>query len=195
MKIVLSCSKSASLIALLVCIPCVDAQPAAKTAPAPVTTPSVAPPTQAPNPSAAPAASAGAVTPPEEVDQGIVEAPPQPGGYVYNPQGRRDPFMSLIRPVTASAEAKVKGEGLTGTLIAEAALKGIIKNIDGFIAFFQVSDGKSYWAKNGQRFYDGEITGIDLTTVVFRQEVTDPLSPVRTKEVKKSLYPSEEAAP
>jgi hypothetical protein len=29
--------------------------------------------------------------------------------------------------------------------------------------------------------------------VTFRQEVTDPLSPVKTREVRKSLYASEEA--
>jgi Tfp pilus assembly protein PilP len=128
-------------------------------------------------------------------DEGIVEMPPQPGGYTYNPMGRRDPFMSLLRPATASNEARTRVDGLAGTLIAEAALRGIIKNIDGLIAFFQVSDGKSYWARIGQRFYDGEITSIDMGTVTFRQEVTDPLSPVRTKEVKKTLNPSEEATP
>ncbi|MBN2372088.1 MAG: hypothetical protein JXO72_16530 [Vicinamibacteria bacterium] len=138
-----------------------------------------------------------AMTAPPDVEntEGIVEMPPQPGGYTYNPMGRRDPFMSLIRPVTASNEMRSRVDGLAGTLIAEAALKGVIKNVDGYIAFFQISDGKSYWAKHGQRFYDGEITSIDMTTVTFRQEVTDPLSPVRTKEVKKTLYPSEEATP
>ena len=37
------------------------------------------------------------------------------------------------------------------------------------------------------------ITAIDATTVTFRQEVTDPLSTVKTRDVKKTLYPSEEA--
>src|SRR4029453_10417063 len=29
------------------------------------------------------------------------ELEPAPGGYTYNPQGRRDPFVSLIKPVGA----------------------------------------------------------------------------------------------
>ena len=45
----------------------------------------------------------------------------------------------------------------------------------------------------GQRLYDGQITAVDATSVTFRQEVTDPLSPVKTREVRKSLYASEEA--
>ncbi len=37
------------------------------------------------------------------------------------------------------------------------------------------------------------ITAVDATSVTFRQEVTDPLSPVKTREVRKSLYATEEA--
>jgi hypothetical protein len=58
---------------------------------------------------------------------------------------------------------------------------------------FQGTDGKSYFVNVGQRMYDGQITAIDAATVTFRQEVTDPLSPVRVREIKKSLYPTEEA--
>src|SRR5512139_2709824 len=29
------------------------------------------------------------------------EITPAPGSYTYNPQGRRDPFVSLIQPVSA----------------------------------------------------------------------------------------------
>jgi hypothetical protein len=34
---------------------------------------------------------------------------------------------------------------------------------------------------------------VDATSVSFRQEVTDPLSPVKTRDLKKSLYATEEA--
>jgi hypothetical protein len=54
------------------------------------------------------------------------------------------------------------------------------------------TDGKSYFVKVGQRLFDGVITAIDAATVTFRQEVTDPLSSVRSRDVKKTLYPSEE---
>ena len=84
----------------------------------------------------------------------------------------------------------------------EIALKGIVRTSGGgtgpaqkpgFIAVFLGADGKSYFVTTGQRLYDGVIVGVDATSVTFRQEVTDPLSPVKTREVRKSLYASEEA--
>lgn len=129
------------------------------------------------------------------------EVAPQPGGYTYNPQGRRDPFVSLLRPVGPTG-ATIRPPGMEGFLIQEIALKGIVRTTGqgagaaekpGYIAMFQGTDGKSYFVNIGQRLYDGEIVAIDAATVTMRQEVTDPLSPVRVREIKKSLYPTEEA--
>ena len=36
------------------------------------------------------------------------------------------------------------------------------------------------------------VTAIDASSVTFRQEITDPLSTVKSRDVRKSLYPSEE---
>jgi Tfp pilus assembly protein PilP len=131
------------------------------------------------------------------------ELEPAPGGYTYNPQGRRDPFVSLIKPVTGDAGPKIRKPGMEGFLIQEVALKGILKTSGGgegvaekpgYIAIFQGPDGnKSYFVNVGQRLFDGQLTAIDSTSVTFHQEVTDPLSPVKTREIRQSLYPSEEA--
>ena len=115
-----------------------------------------------------------------------------PGAYTYDPQGRRDPFVSLLRPVSADTGPKTRPPGLRGFLISEVALKGIVKTPKGFTAMLMFND-KSYFVNSGDRLFDGQITAIDATTVTFRQEVTDPLSTVKTREVKKTLYPSEEA--
>jgi len=121
------------------------------------------------------------------------EVAPAPGQYTYQPEGRRDPFVSLINPVGGSGRPGVPQLGIEGFLIQETALKGIVKTPEGFIAMMLGGDGKSYFVKVNQRFYDGVITAMDYSTVTFRQEVTDPLSPVRSRDVKKSLYPNEEA--
>jgi len=115
-----------------------------------------------------------------------------PGSYAYNPQGRRDPFVSLQKPVEAEGP-KIRRPGLEGMLVQEVALRGIVKTPKGFTAMLQGTDGKSYFAQNGQKMADGIVTSIDASTVVFRQEVNDPLSVVKSREVKKSLYQSEEA--
>jgi Tfp pilus assembly protein PilP len=163
-----------------------------------------APATPAPAATAATPATGTAEAP---AGAGDVSRPPldvelEPGGFSYNPQGRRDPFVSLQRPVSADRGPKTRKPGMEGFLIQEIALKGIVRTSGGgtgpaqkpgFIAVFLGADGKSYFVTTGQRLYDGVIVAVDATSVTFRQEVTDPLSPVKTREVRKSLYASEEA--
>ena len=154
-------------------------------------------------PAASPSPAAGEPPKADEVPRQPLEAEVEaPGGYAYNAQGRRDPFVSLQKPVSADRGPKTRKPGMEGFLIQEVALKGIVKttgggtgvaNKPGYIAIFLGTDGKSYFVTTGQRLFDGVITAVDATSVTFRQEVTDPLSPVKTREVRKSLYASEEA--
>ena len=158
---------------------------------------------QQPAPAATPAPAAEAAAP----GSGAAARPPldvelEAGGYSYNSAGRRDPFVSLQRPVAADRGPKTRKPGMEGFLIQEVALKGVVRTKGGgtgvaqkpgFIAIFLGADGHSYFVTTGQRLYDGVITALDATSVTFRQEVTDPLSPVKTREVRKSLYASEEA--
>jgi type IV pilus assembly protein PilP len=140
---------------------------------------------------AAPPPPAEAEAPPGDEDP-FGELEERPDGYVYDPQGRRDPFVSLHRPVARGSE-QGKPAGLEGFLIQELALKGIVETPEGYVTMLQGPDNKSYFVRLGQRVYDGEVIAIDMATITFRQDVTDPLSPVRFREVVKSLYPSEEA--
>jgi Tfp pilus assembly protein PilP len=162
---------------------------------APVAAQAPPPPAASPSPEGAPKT--------DDVTRAPLETEMEaPGGYNYNPQGRRDPFVSLQRPVAADRGPKTRKPGMEGFLIQEVALKGIVKtggggsgiaSRPGFIAIFLGTDGKSYFVSTGQRLYDGVITAVDATSVSFRQEVTDPLSPVKTRDLKKSLYATEEA--
>lgn len=121
------------------------------------------------------------------------ELQPDPTGYSYNPQGRRDPFVSLLKPVSADQGARTRRPGMEGFLIQEVALKGIVRTPKGYIAMLLGTDGKSYFVNVGQRLFDGVITAIDAASVTFRQEVSDPLSTVKSRDVRKTLYPTEEA--
>jgi len=166
-------------------------QPAAAQAPAPAASPAA--PAAAPGAPGAPAAAPAPGAP--DTIKSILEqelAPP-PGSYTYNPAGRRDPFVSLLRPVSADQSQRTRRPGLEGFLIQEVALKGIVKLPKGFTGMLLGTDGKSYFVNVGQRLFDGVVTNIDATSVTFRQEVTDPLSPVKSRDVRKSLYSSEEA--
>jgi hypothetical protein len=139
-------------------------------------------------------ASTANVAPPTAVDNTTgLELESPKDGYSYKPENRRDPFVDLRRQISAT-EKGVRPQGIAGLMINELALKGIVKNGDqGYIALLLGPGDKTWFCKLGQRLYDGAITAIDAATVTFRQEVTDPLAPVKTREVKKFLYPSEEA--
>jgi hypothetical protein len=162
---------------------------------------------QAPSPSP-PSAAPGfdvAKADPSDIGKSILEQElePPPGGYTYNAQGRRDPFISMIKPVAPQGSKGVRPQGFPGFLIQEVALRGIVKTSEagigsaakpGYIAVFQGADPtKSHFVTVGQRLFDGVIIAIDASSVTFRQEVTDPLSPVKTRDIRKSLYASEEA--
>lgn len=112
-------------------------------------------------------------------------------GFRYSSRGRRDPFVSLALGVNV-LPPEIRPPGLQGMLIQEVTLRGLVKTVDGHIALIQGTDNKSYFARAGERLYDGRIERIDDQRVVFRQEINDPLRIEKFQEVEKTLHPVEE---
>ena len=135
---------------------------------------------QSPVEKPAPAASAAAPVP---------QAEP---GYAYRPDGRRDPFVSLVGRGSDPNAASTRATGLPGMLINEVGLKGIMKAPSGFVAMLQGPDKKTYIVRAGQRLFDGSVKAITADTVVFSQDVNEPLSLVKQREVRKTLRSGEE---
>ena len=150
---------------------------------------------QTPAPAASPEATTATLPSASDTVKSIIdeELAPAPGGYVYSSQGRRDPFVSLLKPIGPDRGSGQRKPGMEGFLIQEVALKGIVRTPKGYTAMLLGTDGKSYFVQEGQRLFDGVVTKIDAAAVTFRQEITDPLSTVKSRDVKKTLYPSEEA--
>lgn len=119
----------------------------------------------------------------------ILEEPESADAYRYDPQGRRDPFRSLIGP-TPKIDAGNRPEGLPGFLIDELKLQGIFKTRQGFTAMMNAPDNKGYSVRVGNKVLDGEVIRITATSIVFRQEVNDPTRIERYREVVKDLTPS-----
>ena len=112
-------------------------------------------------------------------------------GFRYQSRGRRDPFISLALGLNVLGPEE-RPPGLQGMLIQEVSLRGIVKTVDGYIAMIQGTDNKSYFARAGERLYDGNIQNIDDAKVVFRQEINDPLRIEKFQQVEKSLHPVED---
>ena len=108
--------------------------------------------------------------------------------YRYDPQGRRDPFRSLIGPAP-----KLEGNrppGLAGFLIDEIKLQGVFQTRQGLTAMVNGPDNKGYSVRVGMKVLDGEVIRITPNSVVFRQEVNDPTRIERYREVVKDLAPA-----
>lgn len=131
-----------------------------------------------------PAAAVPAATP-------AASPAPQPEAASYNREGRRDPFVSMVGRASDPTAAGVRPAGLPGILIQEISVRGIMRQSNGFVAMVQGPDKKTYTARPGQRLLDGSVKSITPDTVVFSQDVTDPLSLVKQREVRKTLRSSE----
>lgn len=152
--------------------------------------------------------NADAVSPAPNAAQGALPAPGTPAaaaaqppaaqrppaeagsGYSYDPAGRRDPFVSLNARGAELPMAGVRPGGVPGLLIGEVTVKGIFKSPKGgFLALLQAPDGRTYSVKQGDKVFDGSVKAITQDAVVFSQDVNDPLSLVKQREVRKSIRP------
>ena len=122
-------------------------------------------------------------------------APLEPTGYSYNPEGRRDPFVSLVRhgAQPSGSSPATRPPGLAGLNASEVSLRGTIKGRDGFVAMLEGVDKKTYLARPGDKLLDGTIRSITADTLVIVQRVNDPLSLETQREVRKMLRQTEEA--
>ncbi len=145
-------------------------------------------PSQAPAP-----AAAGAAAPGSPAKPGAVPVPPAPDTYSYNPEGRRDPFLSLLtRGSEVSTSREAQPEGREGLAIGEVSVRGIIRTRTTIVAMVQGPDNKTYIIHTGDKMLDGAVKAITTDAVVFSQDVNDPLSLIKQREVRKMLRVPEE---
>jgi len=152
-------------------------------------------PQRGPAPAAQPAPAPPPAGQPEASQPDPAQTTPKPGEpgapFTYNPDGRRDPFVSLIGKGSDPKTAGTRPPGVPGLLINEVSVKGIVRNSSGFVALIQGADSKTYVVKAGDRLLDGTVKSIVQDAVVFSQDVNDPLSLVKQKEIRKPLRSAE----
>lgn len=119
--------------------------------------------------------------------------PPAPQGYTYNPEGRRDPFVNLLnRGVEQQKIQAPRPDGLPGVAVSDIAIKGIIATNGAYLGMVQAPDGKTYLVRGGEKLYDANVKAVLADAIVFVQQVNDPLSLVKQREIRKPLRPTEE---
>jgi type IV pilus assembly protein PilP len=118
-------------------------------------------------------------------------AAPAAEAYTYDPAGRRDPFVSLLsRGIEPATGRKVTG--LSSLTTGEVMLRGVLQSRNSYVALLSGPDGKTYSAQVNDRLLDGVIRSVTAQGIVIMQEVNDPLSLVKQREVRKGLRTAED---
>jgi Tfp pilus assembly protein PilP len=136
---------------------------------------------------AAPTATAGTATV-------QTPAPPAVDTFTYDPEGRRDPFVSLTSRGSDQQGAR-PGEELEGARalgVDEISVRGIVATGSGYVAIVRGPSGKTFLVHQDDRLLDGTVKTITSQAVVMLQDVSDPLSLVKQKEIRKLLRGTEE---
>lgn len=132
--------------------------------------------------------------PPQAVPvQPAVPAAPAPGdNYTYSPEGRRDPFVSLLRSGSDQRGARTGVEGVTSLAVDELSVRGVVAGRGGYVAMVMGPDNKTYIVRANDKLLDGTVKAVTAQGLVILQDVNDPLSLVKQKEVRKMLRGLEE---
>jgi Tfp pilus assembly protein PilP len=115
--------------------------------------------------------------------------------YSYNPDGRRDPFTSLAGTGGGDAHATRPLDGINSMAINDIVVRGILQSRGALVAMVQGPDNKTYIVHQGDKLLDGAIKSITPLGLVFIQDVSDPLSLVKQREVSKPLRSLEAVKP
>ena len=90
-------------------------------------------------------------------------------------------------------EAAKRGEGAAGLVVEEIVVRGIVQINGRLVAMVQGPSGRSYNIHQGDKLADGVVKSITREGLVIAQDVNDPLSTAKQREVRKLLRSLEEA--
>jgi Tfp pilus assembly protein PilP len=119
--------------------------------------------------------------------------PPPVDPFVYQPDGRRDPFVSLLGVGSEKGPAVRRGDGAAGLMVEELAVRGVLQSRGTLIAMVQGPDNKTYLIHQGDKLADGVVKNVTPQGLVVIQDVHDPLSTVKQREVRRLLRSLEDA--
>jgi Tfp pilus assembly protein PilP len=101
----------------------------------------------------------------------------------------------VLPPPARGTEGRPSGrraEGLAGLGVNEIVLRGVLRSRGSYVAMVQGPDLKTYIVHPNDRLFDGTVRAITADSLVILQEVNDPLSLTKQREVRKTLRALEE---
>lgn len=129
---------------------------------------------------------------------GVIPVPPAPApapgmdSYEYERDGRRDPFLNLLAGISDSGLA-VRVDGVGGLMTMELSVRGVLLSEGAYVAMVQAPNNRTYTVRNGDALMDGQVKSVTAEGLVILQDVNDPLSLVKQREVYRRLRSLEDA--
>ncbi len=102
---------------------------------------------------------------------------------------RRDPFESLIGR-DRGGDSGPKLPGKAGLVISSLRLDGVVRYVDGMIAVVTNAQSRTYFLREGDQLYDGQVAKITMDGVTFHEVGKDAFGKPVDREVNKRMYPS-----
>jgi len=102
----------------------------------------------------------------------------------YNPNGRRDPFLS---PVVNHGGGSGCSSGKKCLEIGTISLQGVVRSDTGFIAVVSNGLNKAYFLRENDPVFNGYVVKITGDSIVFQETLQDRLGKTFTREVVKKI--------
>jgi type IV pilus assembly protein PilP len=113
---------------------------------------------------------------------------PGKGGKAEPEAGKRDPFLPLVNEKKAGGPPLPPGKA--GLVIATVRVDGTVRSPNGMLAVVTNPDERTYFIREGDRLYDGDVEKIGLDGVTFKENSKDAFGKPVERMVTKRIYPS-----
>jgi type IV pilus assembly protein PilP len=104
--------------------------------------------------------------------------------YIYDPQGRRDPFTSLVPSSQTKTERKTGANAIENYDVEEIKLIAIAWDSREYYALVTLPDNKSYTVRKGTTLglNNGKVIEVRKDSVLIREQVKNYRGQVKTKD-------------
>ena len=118
-----------------------------------------------------------------------------PEEYSYKADGRRDPFLGMTAAAGTSAVSGSvrRADGPGAFMVGEISVRGVIQSKSKFVAMIKGPDNKTYLIHQDDKLADGVVKTVTPQGLVVLQDISDPLSAQKQREVRKLLRSLEDA--
>ena len=117
--------------------------------------------------------------------------PKSEGGAWFKVQAVVGPTASTTATLTDTVTG-TRPPGAAGILVEELSVRGIVLSNGTYVAMVSGPTKQTYSVRAGAKLLDGTVQSITPRAVVILQQVSDPLSLQKQREVRKLLRTQEE---